>query len=259
MHGQLDSIIGQSNSVSEIIICDDKSDDNTLGIIEEYINKNPGLFRVFKNEERLGTIRNFAKAMHLCTGDIIFLSDQDDIWVSDKVKKMMSVFEERKNIELIFTDGILIDDDGKSLGSSLWEKWDFNMQMRHAWRNNVNAFHALYHNNNRATGATIAFRKYLMNRVGEFNVPPDFWHDTLLALHAAAFDGLYFIEEPLIHYRIHSGQQIGINQGSNFNPQLKKQAISLHDFKNNIRKQYPLLFEKWYCFLKSVKNRILHR
>lgn len=256
---QLDSIIDQSHAVSEIVICDDKSEDNTLIIIEEYSKKRPGLFKVYENPEKLGTIGNFRKAVHLCSGDIIFLSDQDDIWEKDKVEKMMCAFNERKHVELIFTDGRLINDNGDALDSTLWQKWDFNKGMRQAWRNNVNAFHALLHNNNRATGATIAFRRRLLERVGNFTVPLDFWHDALLALHAAAKDGLWFIEEPLIRYRIHSGQQVGVSQGSNFNAQLKSQAISLKAFQQSIRNQYPLMFSKWHRISKSIKNIILRK
>ncbi len=257
LNEQLESIFCQSVPVSEIVVCDDNSTDNTLLVLRDFSNRRPGVLSIHKNVNQLGAIRNFEKAMSLCTGEIIFLSDQDDIWEKEKVEKMMRVFESKKHVELIFTDGRLINDEGDFLGSTLWEKWDFNAKMRYSWKNNVNAFHSLYNNNNRATGATIAFRRELLQNVGDFKVPIDFWHDALLALHAAALNGLYFIEEPLIRYRIHSGQQVGITQGTNFNQQLRAQAIPMDKFQARIKSQYPKLFNPWYCKWKSLKNRLL--
>jgi glycosyltransferase involved in cell wall biosynthesis len=254
---QLESIFDQSVPVSEILVCDDNSDDGTLDILEEFDKKKPGILKIYKNVFQLGAINNFEKAIQLCSGSIVFLADQDDIWEKEKVEKMLRVFDSKKHVELIFTDGQLINDKGEFIGSTLWEKWDFNAKMRYSWRNNVNAFYSLYNNNNRATGATIAFRRELLQNVGDFKVPIDFWHDALLALHAAALNGLYFIEEPLIRYRIHSGQQVGITQGSNFNHQLRAQAIPVEEFQARIKSQYPKLFNPWYCKWKSLKNRLL--
>ena len=93
---QLESIIMQSLSVDEIIICDDCSNDNTIELIHFYQNKYPGLIHLYQNKQSLGTIKNFENAISLTTGDLIFLADQDDIWHSDKVKIMSSFFADNK-------------------------------------------------------------------------------------------------------------------------------------------------------------------
>lgn len=81
---QLDSILNQTKKVDEIIVCDDCSSDKTVEILNHYSSTNPGLFKIYINEQNLRSVKNFEKAITLCTGDIIFLSDQDDFWVNEK-------------------------------------------------------------------------------------------------------------------------------------------------------------------------------
>ena len=83
---QLESILAQETPVDEIIICDDGSTDGTPLLLKEYHDQFPKLFRLFFNAENLGYVRNFEQALSLCTKDIIFLCDQDDVWFSDKIE-----------------------------------------------------------------------------------------------------------------------------------------------------------------------------
>jgi glycosyltransferase involved in cell wall biosynthesis len=77
---QLNSILNQSFPVNEIIVCDDASTDATIQILEDYKARFPGVITIYKNSINKGTIRNFENAITLTRGEIIFLSDQDDIW-----------------------------------------------------------------------------------------------------------------------------------------------------------------------------------
>ncbi len=95
---QLDSIINQNLKVDEIIICDDVSNDTTSIILEEYQFKYPELIKVYFNEKSLGTIKNFEKAISLSMGDLIFLSDQDDVWTVNKTKLMSRFSRMKKEI-----------------------------------------------------------------------------------------------------------------------------------------------------------------
>ena len=88
---QLDSILSQEIPVDEIVICDDCSTDETTLIIKEYESQFPNVFCVFINAENLGYVRNFEKALSFCTGEIIFLCDQDDLWRKDKTQKIRSL------------------------------------------------------------------------------------------------------------------------------------------------------------------------
>ncbi|MGZ3611847.1 MAG: glycosyltransferase family 2 protein, partial [Ktedonobacteraceae bacterium] len=198
---QLNSIIYQSVKVDEIVACDDRSTDRSADIIHSYQDQYPGLISYSLNSENMGAIRNFEQAIAQCTGDIIFLSDQDDIWKPRKVEKMLGRFHSDSRALLVFSNGDLIDDEGRSMNSSLWEGWHFDMECRRQWKNNHIAFLQLFANDNKATGATIAFRSSLKASALPITVPKKYWHDTWLALHAAACSGLRYIEESLIWYR----------------------------------------------------------
>lgn len=86
---QLDSIIGQTYSDYELIICDDCSSDSTWKILEDYSQMDTRII-VFKNECTLGFKKNFEKAISLCTGDYIALCDQDDIWCNNHLEVLLN-------------------------------------------------------------------------------------------------------------------------------------------------------------------------
>jgi len=242
---QLESIIMQSLSVDEIIICDDCSKDNTIELIHFYQNRYPGLIHLYQNKESLGTIKNFEKAISLTTGELIFLADQDDIWHSDKVRIMSSFFANNNECKLLFTDGELIDEIGIKLNSTLWEKWDFNEELRALWKNNILAFKDLIINKNKITGATVSFHKSVKKNILPIDLPYGYWHDGWLGLHVAAINGLFFIEKPLIQYRIHKNQQIGLSSNvlQEITVNANKRFISTDEYFLRLRIMYPNLKE----------------
>ncbi len=210
---QLQSLFDQSLKINEIVICDDRSTDNTIKIIKEFDFKYPGIIQLHINQKKLGSKYNFEKAISLTSGDYIFLSDQDDIWIPSKVERVIDQFSKKKNIQLIFSNGDLIDEYGIALNSTLWDEWGFNTAQRELWKDNKHAYSDLSVNNNRVTGATIVFKKELKEDILPFKLQEGYWHDAWIAWHAAKNGGLYFIEEPLIKYRVHSGQLVGIGNG----------------------------------------------
>ena len=103
---QLDTIRLQTQSVDELIICDDCSGDDTVGIAERYISEY-GLqesWRVIANERNMGYADNFNKVTLMASGDYIFFADQDDLWLPDKVEKMVAVMEEHEDCVVLCTD-----------------------------------------------------------------------------------------------------------------------------------------------------------
>lgn len=238
---QLNSILEQTVPVNEIVVCDDGSSDNTLVLLKTYQKKFPNLIKLFANDVALGTVKNFEKAISLTTGDLIFLADQDDIWHENKVETMCRFFQENNACKLLFSDGLLIDDEGVSLNATLWEKWGFDANIRRLWRNNENAFKDLVINHNKITGATVCFRSSLKVSVLPIDIPYGYWHDVWLGLHAAAQQGLMFIEQPLISYRVHDKQQIGISVEIDNEIRIKsnKNAINKELFYKRIAKMYP--------------------
>src|SRR6476620_1984679 len=110
---QLQSIIDQELPVDEIVICDDGSKDDTFAVIEKFQTTFPGLIKLHINEVNLRVNKNFEKAISLCKGDFIFLSDQDDVWRKDKTKKILEVFEANPQLEGVFSNGDLITETGE--------------------------------------------------------------------------------------------------------------------------------------------------
>lgn len=102
---QLDSIRNQTELPDEVIICDDKSEDNTYEIVESYIADNElHNWKIIKNKENIGWKANFVKLITLATKDIVFLCDQDDIWKPKKIEIMKGILAENPDIKLLVSD-----------------------------------------------------------------------------------------------------------------------------------------------------------
>ena len=108
---QLRSILNQSVEVDEVIIFDDCSTDDTAGVISKVQDSR---VKFIRNRENVGYIQNFYNAIEACTGDFIFLADQDDVWEFDKVEKTLEVMKEYK-CEAVCTNFSLIDKNGSDL------------------------------------------------------------------------------------------------------------------------------------------------
>jgi glycosyltransferase involved in cell wall biosynthesis len=106
---QLDSYAAQSRLPDQLIICDDGSIDRTIPIVEEFAASAPFPVIISRNSRNLGYSRNFARALTLCDGDIIFLSDQDDVWFPDRVERVISVFETDPDVQVVVNDQLLAD------------------------------------------------------------------------------------------------------------------------------------------------------
>ena len=107
LNEQIDSIIPQLLPEDEIIISYDNSTDNTLNIIKEYASIDQRI-KYYKNQIKPGVVKNFENAVNYCSGEIIFYSDQDDIWMPDKIKKVLSKFEDPK-VTVVIHDSSLTD------------------------------------------------------------------------------------------------------------------------------------------------------
>lgn len=102
LYEQLDSIRCQTMPPDEVIICDDCSKDSTVNMIQKYIDKYQlKHWNVYENEKNKGYSKNFSDALKLAKGDIIFLADQDDIWMLDKIEKMTAIMMSNESIELL--------------------------------------------------------------------------------------------------------------------------------------------------------------
>ena len=121
IHEQIDSILNQTYQDFELIICDDCSTDNTWQILEEYVQKDSRI-RIYKNETNLGFKKNFEKAISLCQGEYVALSDQDDIWMENHLEVLLKNIA---NYSISCGNSLLIDKDGNSMKMKLNENEKF--------------------------------------------------------------------------------------------------------------------------------------
>lgn len=102
---QLASICVQTRKVDEVLIFDDQSSDKTVQLIQNYIDTNRLVgWKVVVNAVNKGWKKNFFEGIQEATGDIIYLCDQDDIWVADKIEKMTHILEQNENISVLASD-----------------------------------------------------------------------------------------------------------------------------------------------------------
>ena len=210
---QLHSIAAQTRLPSEVVVCDDLSTDETSRIVEEFAAAAPFPVRFFRNQTNLGSTKNFERAIGLCEGDLISLCDQDDVWLPEKLEKLETSLLAAPDSQLSFCDGDVVDENLRPMNWRIWEtiRFDRNEQQLFA---GGKALEVLL-DHNVVTGAAMLFRADFRDLVLPFPVDlmHDGWkviHDGWIALLAAAVSKLIFVAEPLIKYRQHSHQQLGV-------------------------------------------------
>lgn len=208
---QIDSIINQSVVPSELIICDDGSSDNTVDIIEEISKSCPFAIKIVKNNIRLGFVKNFEQAILLCSGDIIFLCDQDDVWHEEKIEMTIAEFEHDDDVMAVFTNADVVSDRLVSLGHTMFDHVGFGEQEKNSVLNGGDFELAL--SMFFVTGMTLAFKTELTPAIVPIPTHnPSIIHDRWIALIASAVGKLAFVDVPLVRYRQHGNQQIGASK-----------------------------------------------
>lgn len=209
---QLDSILSQTMPVDEIIIRDDCSMDSTCVILEDYAFQYPQIdFK--RNQTNKGFVKNFENAIIDCRGDFIFLSDQDDIWMPDKVETLVK-FLKKSGMYGVYTDGALIDQNGKSLDETLFSRLLLMPYIEHNLLDKYE-FEITCLNHNHVTGATLAITKKAKDIILPFRTTPLFLHDMWIAFKLSSLNKLGRIDNQLISYRLHDGQGCGLNMDKN--------------------------------------------
>lgn len=196
---QLDSILNQTYKNIELIICDDCSNDKTREIITKYANSDKRI-KYFFNEENLGYSKNFQKAVSLCNGEYIALSDQDDIWNLNKIELSINKIN---NYDLLCTNSLLVDENNKSLKITMKDTVGY----RYIPKNQEQIFKFLCHKNF-VQGSTILAKASFIKNI---TVPEDFYHDYCYAFYAIECNGIIYLNNCTIRYRQHK-QQVTTNK-----------------------------------------------
>ncbi|MBA3633086.1 MAG: glycosyltransferase family 2 protein [Acidobacteria bacterium] len=217
---QLESFIRQTRLPDELVIGDDCSNDKTVKIIEDFAKAAPFPVRLKINEKNSGSTKNFEQTILRCTGDLIFLSDQDDIWLPEKLEKIAAEFEKSDKIGLVFSDAALVGENLEPLGYNLW---NFSFTIKEQRKAKKQKMLEVLIDRNVVTGATMAFRAWFRELFSPIPTDIPFTiHDAWIALVIAANADVAVIKQPLIKYRQHSNQQLGINL--QFKRKLKQQT-----------------------------------
>lgn len=202
---QLESILAQSRPVQEVVICDDGSTDGTWDWLST-ASAVDSRIRVYRNPQRLGSTKNFERAIGLCRGDVIFLSDQDDIWLPEKVKRLTAALQASEAV-LAMSNGQLVKEDGTDIGVTLWDANEINPQTAQGLQS-TSAFELLMRDFY-FTGSALCFKGALKDLL--MPIPAGVWHDQWIALIVSmiAPGQITLLDENLYRYRQHSRNQIG--------------------------------------------------
>ena len=182
---QLASIQQQTRLPDELVVCDDRSTDRTIEIVREFAASVSFPVRIFQNEHNLGSAANFERAIALCDGDLIALSDQDDIWYPIRLERSEQELTAHPEAGLIFSDADVIDDQDQLLGMRLWSNFGFVGERKQRL---LAGDYTILVKNRFVTGATVMFRSRL--RENCLPVGAGWIHDEWIALVIAAFSDL---------------------------------------------------------------------
>lgn len=255
MKEQLDSFLCQTRLPDELIVCDDCSTDATQRIIEEFAAASPFPVRLYVNETNLGSTGNFEKAIRLCAGDVIFLSDQDDVWLPERMAKFETVFESKSDVGLVFCDAELVDENLQPLDRRNWEMLGFTDKMQKKFLDGDSFSLLLYRNV--ISGCAMAFRARYRNLI--LPMPDNLQyviHDYWIAILLSTICRIDLIDEPLVKYRQHAKQQVGASVvlvGGSVKPLLE--TLSLKDLSGRFEQTYSFvnLLER----MESIRTRLL--
>ena len=201
---QLASIQQQSRLPDELICCDDRSTDESVAILRRFAGQASFPVRIVENVTTLGSTNNFVQALRLCSGDLIALCDQDDLWYVNRLERSEQELQHHPEVGLVFSDATVIDEQDQPLQKTLWQRIGFIPQRQ---RDLQLGRYTLLAKHRFVTGATVMVRAALREHC--LPIPPGFIHDEWITMMGAAFSELRAIDQPLISYRIHAAQQVG--------------------------------------------------
>jgi glycosyltransferase involved in cell wall biosynthesis len=202
---QLESIAAQTRLPDEMVIRDDGSKDETVQYLEAFAARMPFAVSIIHNSVRKGAPGNFWLAIHDATSDVIALCDQDDVWLPSKLERAMDVLDGDSNVGATFSDGLCIDKEGAFTGRSLWKGAGFTVPQQEMFESDKDLEVLLRHPV--VTGATLAFRTSLLPAL---NPGPEMPHDYWLSVAVAVQSRIVPIREPLIKYRLHDSNAMGL-------------------------------------------------
>lgn len=211
---QLISIRNQSLKADEVIIADDNSTDNTVNIIQQFIHNNSlSSWKLNINTENKGFQKNFLNLLEMAKGDIIFLADQDDIWIEDKIKHMNAILQQNPDIWSLSSNFRYIDANGNNIPGVCTIRHKKKIINKIAIKDFLNDW--CY------PGMCMAIKTESLQYLKYIENIPLIAHDWAINIICVSLGKMYFYNEVLALYRQHENNLIG----SSSNP--------VHDFRSN--------------------------
>lgn len=232
LQSQLDSIASQSLFPDELVVCDDGSSDDTLILLRQFAKQSPFPVRLHVNQSNLGSTKNFEQAIRLCTGDVIALSDQDDIWKPKKLEILLAALEMHPQAWYAFSDADIVDEMGLPLRRRLWESVGFNAHAVKQFVGDEQLTILLKWNVVSGAGMAIraSFKEYFLP------VPADWIHDYWIALLGSTFGYGIHIPDHLFSYRRHAAQQVGTGRNTILQECKVSLAVATDDFASKLER-----------------------
>lgn len=196
IEAQITSILEQLGSEDELVVADNGSTDGTLDYLTKLAQKDARV-SLFLNDKIPGVLANFEYALNRCRGDLIFLSDQDDLWLPNRIAIISDAFAHNPRLILVQSDASLIDEQGRQLEPSFYALRDSGPgTFKNYWRNTYQ-------------GCTLAFRRTLLDTALPFpaRLP---MHDMWLGILAEWLGEVKFIPDRLTLYRRHVDNKSGL-------------------------------------------------
>lgn len=210
---QLESFLRQTRLPDELVVCDDCSTDHTVDILEDFVKIAPFPVCIFQNEANLGYSGNFGRAISLCQGDVIFLSDQDDVWFPEKIEIVLRAFRETHSL-VVINNALLTEESLKPVGLTIVD------QIRYVGFPLSSFVH----------GCCTAFRSELLRLL--LPIPPEVAFDSWVHCLGAILNRRFILLRPLQYYRRHgknTSDWIGNKPGK----------IGVFDYISSCRKENP--------------------
>lgn len=241
---QLESILNQTYQHIEIVIVDDRSTDDTYELLKSYETKYPSKIRLFRNEKNLGFVKNFEKAISLCQGSLIALSDQDDFWNSNKIEAQV---ENIKENQLIYHDSLMINESGVSLGkriSDLKNMYSGGSPLPFLFNNCV-------------SGHSILMKKELVNDILPF--PNGIFYDWWIAFKATQIGTIRYLDKTFVYYRQHEGTITSPTLTAKTEDHIVSTNQSILEvLDNSVNKKYAGLISEILYLVNKKNQQLFH-
>jgi glycosyltransferase involved in cell wall biosynthesis len=209
---QLDSYFVQERLPDELVLSDDGSTDGTLEIAREFAERAPFPVRVISNRRAKGFRGNFATAIESAEGELIALSDQDDVWLPAHLARLAETLEGEPSVLAVASDSECVDNELQPLGYTIRDSERLSATLRKATMRRGRDQFGLVLRHRAVAGHGMAFRRSLVPAVLPF--PDEWFHDQWIFLVGAALGRVDYVPDTLSKYRQHDSQSIAAEMKS---------------------------------------------